>query len=256
MRATQTISGERQDNLLEDSINRRLRTTVTRHTPEGWRTFKSSFMAGDRTSRTILLKVLLPEDMPPQADPNQGDSLGVTFRAGHKKCMFSARAQSVVREGGAAVVTVSWPDNLEQLQRRVYERVVPPRGMVVPVRFWQEQPGSTMPEGDRKIRHGQLEDISAGGMRLKTGDLTDIEIGSAFRCVFAPQPGAPTVIADAVLRHHEATDRGRASLGFHFLGLETTPEGRMVLDQIARIVMHFQRTRQRKRNAKPVHRSK
>jgi c-di-GMP-binding flagellar brake protein YcgR len=248
VRATQTIIGERRDDVLEDSINRRLRTTVTQSTPDGWRTFKSNFMSGDRVSRKILLKLIVPEQTSEKALPQPGESLGVTFRMGHKKCMFNTRTQASIREGGALLVTVSWPDDLEQLQRRAYERVAPLKDVVVPVRFWQETPGSTGPKGDRKIRHGQLENISAGGMRLKTGDLTDIEIGSTYRCVFAPQPGAPTVIVDAVLRHREATDGGRASLGFHVLGLETSREGRAVLDQIARVVRHFQRAKQRRRN--------
>jgi len=136
---------------------------------------------------------------------------------------------------------------LEQLQRRAYERVAPPRDTVVAVRFWPKEPDSNAVENGRNIRHGQLEDVSAGGMRVKTGDLGDIEAGRTYRCVFAPQPGSPVVIVDVVLRHREATDNGRASLGFHFVELEVTPEGRKLLDRIARIVIQFQRARRRKR---------
>jgi len=247
MSATEATTEEQRDEILADSINRRLRVMVTHHLPEGWRTYKSSFLSGTRLSGTILLKVLVPENTPDSTLPQAGGPCGVTFRLGHKKCMFSTVVRSGVSENGALLVTVNWPENLEQLQRRAYERVAPPRDTVVAVRFWPEEPDSNAVENGRNIRHGQLEDVSASGMRVKTSDLGDIEVGRTYRCVFAPQPGAPVVIADAVLRHREAADHGRASLGFHFVGLEVTPEGRKLLDRIARIVIQFQRARRRRR---------
>jgi hypothetical protein len=50
-------------------------------------------------------------------------------------------------------------------------------------------------------------------------------------------------VLDAVLRHREAAEQGRASLGFQFVGMETTPEGLRLLDRLVRIVNHFQRSR-------------
>ena len=252
MSMTQTITEERRDEIVEDSIGRQLKTVLTHRLPGGWHTYKSSFVSGNRFSGTIVLSVQLPEDAPGDTLPEPGDSLGITFRLGHKKCMFNAVMQSAIDDDGDLLLTVGWPGTLEQLQRRVYQRAAPPQGAVVAVRFWPEEPGSHASQETRNVRHGQLEDLSAGGMRLKTGDLTDIEVGLTYRCTFAPQPGAAPIVVDAVLRHHEATDRGRASLGFHFSGLEATPEGRKLLDRIARTVTQFHRSRNRKRGSRPA----
>jgi c-di-GMP-binding flagellar brake protein YcgR len=247
MSMTQTIAEGQHHEILEASINRRMRAVVSHRLAEGWRTYKASFVSGSRLAKAVVIRLQIRDDTPEQELPPCGKSVGITFRLGHKKCMFTAVIQSSVRERDTCSVTVAWPEQLHYLQRRAYERVTPPKGTVVAVRFWPEDSASRQPDRERNVRHGQLEDLSAGGMRVKTGDLSDIEVGQTYRCVVAPKPGAPPLIVDAVLRHREATDRGRASLGFHFLGLEASAEGRKLLDQIVKVVTQFQRARLRRR---------
>ncbi|MBU0716680.1 MAG: PilZ domain-containing protein, partial [Planctomycetes bacterium] len=170
-----------------------------------------------------------------------GETVGVTFRLGHKKCMFSPTVHSVAQQGNQLVVTLSRPKGMHQLKRRVYHRVPPPPGVVVPVRFWRKESSAPAEREARDVRHGQLEDISAGGMRVKTADCTDVEVGTTYECVFAPRQGAPALILDATLRHREAVDQARVSLGFQFIGFETSADGRRALDRLARIVTQFRR---------------
>ncbi|MFQ5591281.1 MAG: PilZ domain-containing protein [Phycisphaerae bacterium] len=146
-------------------------------------------------------------------------------------------------------MNVCWSGRLEQLQRRTYERVAPPRDTVIAVRFWREGATSDK-EAKRVVRHGQMEDLSAGGMRLKVADVSDLEIDTLYKCVFSPRSGAQSLVLEATLKHHEAVENRRASLGFQFIGLETTPQGRRTLDQLARIVKRFQRVRNRARQFK------
>jgi len=79
-------------------------------------------------------------------------------------------------------------------------------------------------------------------MRIKVADSKEVQIDQTYRCVFSPRPGKPSLVLDAVLRHREAVDHGRASLGFQFVGMETTQEGLRLLDRIVRIVNDFQRS--------------
>ncbi len=247
MSSSQTATRGQQDKLLEDSIDRRLRTVVTQRLPDGWRTYKSSFESGTSASGMMVLKLIVPNDTEEVAWPRADEPLGVAFRLGHKKCMFSTVAQASETRDGETYLRVTWPKDLKTFQRRVFDRVAPPRGTIVPVRFWAEEHNASTTATARNVHNGQLEDLSAGGMRVKTGDLSNIQLGGTYRCVFTAQPGSPTLILDTVLRHREATDSGRASLGFHFLGLEMTPEGRKLLDRIVHIVKQFQRTRNRRR---------
>ncbi len=244
MCAMQSIGGIQADRILEDSIARELRAVLTSRSPRGWRTFKSRFVSGSRESGKLCLSARLPDQETEHGLPGPGETVGVTFRVGHKKCMSSTTVQAVEPRDDGTLFTIAWPAYLEQLQRRAYERVAPPTGRVVAVRFWREDAQPSTGE-KRLVRHAQLEDVSAGGMRIKVSDVTGIELDTLYKCVFAARSAAPSLVLEATLRHQEATECGRASLGFQFIGLETTPDGRSLLDQLARIVRQYQRAHYR-----------
>jgi len=249
MSATQTIARERQDQILEDAVRSELPLVLTHNGNDGWRTYKAAFGAGQGAAKGILVKVTRTGIDAEEKLPVPGDVLGVTFRIGHKKCMFNTVLVSVGRTKEGFLWTIRRPEQLQQLQRRAYERAVLPPGTVVAVRFWRDVAGDNAVADTRDVRHGQLEDISAGGMRIKVADSNDVQLDQTYRCVFTPRPGKPSLVLDAVLRHREAADRGRASLGFQFVGLETTQDGLRLLDRLVRSVNHFQRLYSREPNA-------
>lgn len=242
MGAPQSVDRERLDQLLCDSVSQQRALVLTHHGADGWRTIKATFSGGSAHSHALRVRGMVSRDLPPSDLPTVGVTLGGSFRLGHKKCMFCAMVQAVERHGDFIEVMLRWPEHLQQLQRRTYERAEPPAGNVVAVRFWREN-DHVSGSDPRMVRHGQLEDISAGGMRIKVADPKDIMLDCTYRCSFAPRPGKPALVIDAILRHRQAMDGGRASLGFQFAGLETTPEGMKTLDRLARVVTQFQRQR-------------
>ena len=239
MGALQLISGRNAERIMEHSIRRRLRSMLTCQDPHGWHARPSHFALGSKRAGTVGCVVDFPQGGAESTLPNPSETMGVTFRMGRKKCMFSSVLRSIQHGGDGTLVTLTWPTHLEQLQRRAYERVASPKDCVVAVRFWLDDLRSAA-SGERNIRHGQLEDLSAGGMRISASGLSQVEIGATYNCVFAPQPGAAPLIIDATLRHHETIDEGRASFGFHFIGFETTQEGLRSLGRIAQIVSGYQ----------------
>lgn len=235
MSTTQIITNPRCRQIIEESIQRRVHVVLTYRGAEGWRTYKSQFAAGPAPHGALVVVVERAGESAPA--PPVGQTVGVSFRLGHKKCMFSSTVRSLESAQAGLLVTLLWPESIQQLQRRAFERVAPPSGTVIAVRFWPTDETG----GERQVRHGQLEDLSAGGMRLKVADAAQVVPGGAYQCVFAHRPGAAALLLEATLLHREAADQRRASLGFHFIGLETTPEGRLLLDRLARIVSQFQR---------------
>jgi len=241
---------EMRDEILASAAQRRLKAVLTLRLENGWRTYKCWFVSGE--GRDVLLRLATEEVDDMLRDATGDFPVGVTFRFGHKKCLFSSKIVSMVDGPDHVRVHVRYPQEMQQLQRRVYERAEPPTGTIVPVRFWCLDAGQEE-DGRADVRHGQLEDISAGGMRIRTSDLADIHVGSLYRCVFAPNPGASTILVDSTLLHHESTDKGRAALGFHFMGLEATPEGKKTLERIVRLVKQFQRRRSRRTSSRHRH---
>ena len=239
MSTMQAIVKDRQQEVLAESIRQQRRLVVTHNSDEGWRTFKAAFALGSPAADELLVRVFCPDGAADTFLPPPGDMLGGTFRVGHKKCMFCTMVKSVQRQPTGALLTLRWPQRIQQLQRRAYERATPPRGKIIAVRFWRQTGESDPALEARSVRHGQLEDISCGGMRIKVADPKETQIGADYRCVFTPRPGKPSIVLDAILRHREAVDHGRASLGFQFVGLETKPESLRTLDRLARLVSHF-----------------
>jgi len=241
------ITTNERNQVLEDSIRQQRPLVLTHNGPEGWRTFRSEFVSGSAASHLIKVSQPVFEETAGFWLVGPGETLGVTFRTGHKKCVFGTVVEPHDDHATESVVTLRWPDHLQQIQRRLFERAQPPQGAVIPVRLWQECSSAAPGQDVRTIRHGQLEDLSAGGMRVKVHDAGEFHAGRTYRCVFTPRAGGPSIVVDALPRHRQAADQGRASIGLQFVGLEATPEGRRVLARIARTVSQFQRARSRGR---------
>jgi c-di-GMP-binding flagellar brake protein YcgR len=237
MSPTQQFTDRRRDQILEQVVVRGVHAVLSHHAATGWRTYKAAFVTGSRMSNMLSVRLFGPQIAAAELFPAPGDRMGVTFRLNHRKCVFNTLVESLQSDPDRIVLCLRWPDHLQQLQRRSFERVEVPRGRVIAVRFWQETPDAT----NRDVRHGQLENLSAGGMRIRISRDFDVRIGDAYKCVFAPRPGAPSMILDTRVQHKESVDEGRASVGLQFLGLEATAEGQRTLDRLARIVHQFQR---------------
>lgn len=253
MNAARVIGRPQSDRILVESVDKKRRLVLTHESPRGWRTFNSTFVSRYELARTIQVSAQIPVDVVPPGIPEPGDTLGVTFRVGHKKCMFASRLASLERRGAEMIVVLPWPDRVHQLRRRAYERAKPPEGVVIPVRLYRVEVSSDSPAERlagveaRTVRYGQLEDLSAGGMRITVADAADYQLGSAYRCAFTPRPGKPPLVLDTLLRHRGTTEEGRATVGFQVVGLETTPEGQRVLERLGRTVTQFQRAHARKK---------
>lgn len=249
MSAIQVVSSHHAETILDVVVDEGFQGLVSFHGPYGWRAYKCGFHSRDRHDGIIGLTTV--GMMSVQGAPALGATLGVSFRYGHKKCMFRAVLERFDTYGDEQIARLKWSGELRQLQRRAYERAAPPRGVVIPVRFRLEENAGRTASSDRETRHGQLENISAGGMRIKTGASNDVRIGATYRCIMTIRPGTHALIIDAVLRHADPDRDGRVSLGFQFVGMESTPEGEKLLSSIAQIVSRFKRARARNTRTAP-----
>lgn len=233
--------------MIEESIGKRVKAAVSIPADQGWQSHKCELGAGSTIGESVQLCMHQPINPAEFSSLNPGVTLGVSFRVGQRKCMFSSTVQAVEAKGRTLRITVGWPDRVELLQRRAYERVSPPRGRVVAIRFWKEFRDESTESVRTDHYHGQLEDISAGGLRVSAAESIEMIVGHAYRCVFTPEPSAPATVVTAMLRHREPGEPGRVSLGLQFVGLEAYPEGRSQLNELATIVSQYKLARGRRR---------
>jgi hypothetical protein len=235
----------RCDQIIAEAAAKQTPLVLTRRGPSGWVVAKSRFRGVCQPEQHLLI------ECPPGAGshawpkPAAGELLGVAFRRGHKKCLFS----TVVVDGNALVgeatpgIVARWPSELQELQRRVYQRACPPPGRRMKVGI---RPVGTTPDQPPALT-GVVEDLSAGGMRLRYEGEPDLDIEQGVHLDFALGRRTAEVRVDATLRHCQAADEGSWSLGFQFAGMEATREGQELLARIARTVTDFQRAAVRRR---------
>lgn len=197
----------------------------------------------------LLLEMPVPEEgaIPHEFVP--AERIGVSFKLKHHKHIFAgtvAGQERVKTADGTEIpaLAIVMPTRMQRLQRRAYIRVDVPANRVVRASFWlggcDSEPAGTSPE--HPVWYGRVMNISAGGFQLETDQASSehLEPGDkvGMRLVFGAS--GETIYADAQFRHKDEVGLQRL-LGFQFLGLTETPEGRVVLQVISAKVSEFQR---------------
>jgi c-di-GMP-binding flagellar brake protein YcgR len=188
-----------------------------------------------------------------------GSDVGVSLKLKHHKYIFPTLAAQGLGPGPdicpSPALVLDMPAKMQRLQRRAYIRAAVPDGCVVRAAFWmggrQAEPAGASP--DRPVGYGRVINLSAGGFQLRTSDESArlIEPGFVFGLRLLFGAGLEAVFADAVARHVLSAD-AQATVGFQFLGLEQTDEGKAALRLIAEKVAEYQHRAPRSRIDQPV----
>ena len=240
-----TVAPTNQDAILNWAAQRQTPIVLSVMADERWSALKSHFVRYDPVQHLIQIAYPMSgSDGIPELVA--GQEIGLSFRRGHKKCLFTTKIvlrRTEQQPGGEPMETVllKSPAAMQELQRRAYQRVICPEQRFVAVRLWE---GPTAGEpGSWPLCSGRLGNISVGGVqidiradnnpRLAIGDLVGVEITVA--------AGKPTLMVDAQYRHCAMTTPGRLGLGFQFMGMEHAKPGRATLEQMAAFVKDLQR---------------
>ena len=253
------VDDRRRDEILRRAGDRCALAVVTRYGCNGWVSFPSRFAESHVEDGVIRLDVASEESRMPAQALRVGDQVGVSFRRGRTKCLFTSVVTAGAEHGcgapaGLARITLRWPANLQQMQRRLYERVRPPLDGAIEIVLWSPEPGasgtpcterpwskSADPGPPPGARRGRVLNLSAGGIAVVTERGEEWDPGGVFGCSFRPYSGADPLQFDVRLRHTDRTPDGGWTLGFQFLGLETSSAGQCRLAQLASIVTAFRR---------------
>lgn len=258
------VKHQRRDEILCQAAERQVQAVISHRLDNGWTTYKSRILQADAAEGFVILQH--PEPGPGQAPPElaPGEQIGVSFRRGHKKCLCSAHIELLtsfkLSDGQAvAALQIPWPEELQEIQRRVYYRAEVPAGRRIEVAVWD---GGILDRNQAELRDaphhtGLLLDISGGGCRVSFEPSRDpqLQSGDTIGIRFQPDPRSEPIFLDAVFRHVEDSTRSNLALGFQFVGLETTSQGRQMLQALSRVVSTFLRIDARRKQHR-LHRNK
>lgn len=228
-----TVSPASRNRILQWAIRRREQVNLTFQRDGEWIAGRSNLVWFDEASGSLGVGYPLFGARIAPLEVAPGDSLGVSFRRGHKKCVFSSRvtARQQAADGSAHLV-LECPDEIHEYQRRAYQRAAIPAGRRIPVLI--VRPG----ESRQLLCAGDVRDISAGGTQIELDAPYDarMRVGDAIRVEMMPEPGSPALVLPGVFRHASALPSGRIAIGIQFCGLEATRDGHAVLSLISRLV--------------------
>ncbi len=239
-----------RDEILQQMVTKRAPVVLTRQGPDGWLVVKSRFCGANAEQGWLAVDPPLAQNGGPEwTTPSASEYLGISFRRGHKKYVFNAPACAPdelhqAKTPSKPTIFIRWPENVQELQRRVYQRACPPQGRQISVEIQTAEANS----GPNTTITGTMEDLSAGGMRVRCAHPVDLK--NEVKLLFALRSNGDMLSFDGTFRHCQATDQGDYSIGFQYIGMETSQAGQEQLHHIARVVTDFQRAaiRQRPRN--------
>jgi len=226
--------------LLEEAIWKEIPITVTDKCEENLRVYKSRFLAL-QPNRLIISLPVDPSSEEPMA-PRAGQELAITFKKGYNKCLFVTRFISLSefeQEDGnlTAALVIYRPEQIEKVHRRAFERADVPQGEDVVFSFWSaDKPGRKFP--------AVLLNISAGGLAaiIETKEAGTLKVGDQYDLELQPLLDQEPITGRVNLRHITPKPLGNhMMLGFQFVGLELSEQGRSTLQRISSVVSVFQR---------------
>jgi c-di-GMP-binding flagellar brake protein YcgR len=249
MKPRRVLAPHDASQIFDRAVQDRALAVLTIQDGREWLSFKSRFLERDRNGRFFVLdyQPVGPDPLPAVAP---GQYVGVSFRQKSRKILFA----TVVEAKGHFVlddqttinaVRYRWPDSMTELQRRAYYRTPVPPEMTLQVTLW---PGGITARDPDKPRggyraSGELADISCGGALVTLpkslppdwgeNDLIGVELQLP--------DNRPSIATDARHRGVRETPTGTIALAIQFVGLEMTPDGRLVLQRLANCVQRFHR---------------
>jgi c-di-GMP-binding flagellar brake protein YcgR len=243
-----SLDRARRDEILAEAASKRIPVTLSCHSHGNWTTLKSRILAVEGPGQRIVAEYPVGPEGQRAPDIERGQCVGISFRRGHKKCVFSSvvsekRRFQVDQRNQVGALVIRWPEDICQLQRRAYFRVPVPAGHLVAVYLWPGGAVARQRAGSPgwPLHVGQLVDLSAGGFRaeLVGGDDPQFSVGQTVGMEFVPEPNRPPVVVDAHFRHSEPVGQERISLGFQFVGLEQNRRSRELLVRLGQIAARW-----------------
>lgn len=244
------LSDAKRTEALEDAVQRRLPAVLSVRGDDGWTAHKTRFLSQQPTENTLIFEYPLSEagQHPPEFVP--GNALGCSFRRGHKKCLFASNVVQRTQldldgRTNVSALAIASPEQIQQLQRRAYNRAVIPTDQPVHIDIWEGglAAESRARKGEIPVYPGHMVDVSAGGVSilLPEGHDPQLRIGDTVGCRFCPDPAMPSIAVNANFRQSILIEDGQVRLGFQIIGLEATPDGAAVLQLLAEWVRQLMR---------------
>lgn len=177
-----------------------------------------------------------------------GLTVGISFRYGYEngRYVFDTMViglEPATQRSGAETIVLAMPEQIELIQRRSYLRVKVPASLDVDVTMWHHG----YIDGHGKVPpancfEGKLVDISAGGIQIavQASLEPDFRKGQYVGLRFSPLPYETPLVFNAYVKNiFPSVNRQCLCYGLQMVGLEASPEGRLILQRLCNVVEQY-----------------
>lgn len=245
MTTAPTSTSQAQTNAIDWAVENDASLSVSFLTENRFNNMRSQLVGQDKAKG--LLQILYPIANDHQTPPEftTGTELGISFRRGHKKCLFVScvmTRQTTTLPDGRTVDTLvlKAPGEIREMQRRLYQRVTVPEERLVPCKLWQ---GECHRGVGWPVCAGRVSNISLGGVLLdiRTEHNPRLTVGEVVGVEITVQSSATPLVATGQYRHCSLMGTDRLGIGVQFIGLEKETAGRATLTQIAEFIRELRK---------------
>lgn len=244
----QELDTSQIDESLVGAARKQVPLTITLRDGEAWVNLHSRALSFQ--GQHLLIEHPREEEDAPPREFAPGSKLGLSFKLKHYKHLSSATVKGPAQfqlDDGTSVpcLSICCPLHMQRVQRRAYLRADVPEGKIVRASFWrgskESEPAGGGPENP--VWSGSVGNLSAGGFQLvgSTSLADALEEGDTVGVRISFGAGDLTLYADAMFRHLDQCSSDQCLLGFQFMGLDQTTQGRQALKQIFYKVSEFLR---------------
>ncbi len=167
--------------------------------------------------------------------------VGICVQIDHFKYLFEA---AVTKVQGRNVV-IDFPEKVERMQRRAYDRQSVPENLKVKSLFWHR---GYLDDSDKKPAEqywqGRLINLSAGGAQIAV-DMDQKEhfsSGQLLGIQFTPMCYQKPLLLESHVRYFiEEPEHHQFLVGIEFLGLEASSEGREALGRLVDVIDKYEK---------------
>ncbi|MBL7214497.1 MAG: PilZ domain-containing protein [Phycisphaerae bacterium] len=188
--------------------------------------------------------IVLEEDTSPEG-LIENQPVGICAQLGHFKYLFETSVQSVEAKGPYKQIHLDFPEKVEQMQRRAFERHPVPSNLKVKSLFWHRGYLDDSQENPlEQYWQGRLLNLSAGGAQIAVDlDLKDyFREGQLVGVQFTPMSYQRPLLLEAHVKYLvDQSEHNQFLVGVEFLGLEAGPEGREVLHRLVRVIHDYEK---------------
>jgi c-di-GMP-binding flagellar brake protein YcgR len=227
--------------LLREAISKRIPAVLSLPIGSAFRHFKTRFLG--EADGIFLVQSIPAEPALLEKVLAENSNVGVAFRAGGNKVIFTSILLPRTAAAPADALPVKYPREVHVIQRRSSYRVNVAEDSDVEVRVWKipdhailrDRPSAAFEIG------AKLTDLSVGGLGLSLETTGEPVLANEQRLRVLLHFGEDEALLDARVRHtHDLADKSQR-VGAQFKKLENDLEGRQTQSKLSAIVGHLQR---------------